>query len=75
MSKFSIWKANVLGMLLGYEWELQIQYTGMSLHEIMWIECLDTHMFITLTLAVLVYLKHAHHLVETQLATLYIWLR
>lgn len=49
-----IWKANVLGMLLGYEWKLHIAYTGMFLHEITWMECSDTHMFLTLTLGVLV---------------------
>ena len=47
-------------------------YTGMSLHEIMWIECLDTHMFLTSHSLKRICFEHANYFLYTQLATLYI---
>ena len=48
-------------------------YTGMSLHEMMWIECLDTHIFLTShSLQRNLFLEHANYSLYTQLATLYI---
>ena len=49
-------------------------YTGMSLHEMMWIECLDTHIFLTSHSLQQIFFRfeHANYSLYTQLATLYI---